>query len=55
MADKFCRHLASFKPNEGFFNMPQICDVGPTAYFPFEGRRAEKFFRPEKPDGFGRV
>jgi hypothetical protein len=27
----------------GFFYMPQICDMGPTALFPSEGRRAEDF------------
>jgi hypothetical protein len=31
MAEKFCHHLASSTPNEGFFNMPQICEMGPKA------------------------
>jgi hypothetical protein len=26
------------------FYMPQIYDMGPTGYFPFEGRHAEDFF-----------
>jgi hypothetical protein len=39
----------------GFVYVPQICDMGQTAYFPSEGMRAEDFFRPEKSDGFGRV
>jgi hypothetical protein len=30
----------------GNFYMPQMCDMGPTAYFPSEGRRAWGFFRP---------
>jgi hypothetical protein len=34
MTDKFWCHLASSTPNEGFFNVPQICDMGPTALLP---------------------
>jgi hypothetical protein len=32
----------------GFFNMPQICDMGPIILLPFtsEGRLAEDFYRP---------
>jgi hypothetical protein len=33
----FLRHL-------WIFNMPQICDMGPTALLPSEGRYAEEFF-----------
>jgi hypothetical protein len=33
----FPRHL-------GNFYMPQIYDMGPTAYFPSEGRHAEDLF-----------
>ena len=29
--------------------MPQIYDMGPTAYFPSEGRRAEDFFALKNP------
>jgi hypothetical protein len=32
----------------GFFNMPQICDMGSIILLPFEGRRAEDFYRPLK-------
>jgi hypothetical protein len=33
--------------------MPQICDMGQTAFLPL--LHADDFFRPEKSDGFGRV
>jgi hypothetical protein len=33
-----------FHANEGFFNMPQICDMNRRLYFPSEGRHAEDFF-----------
>jgi hypothetical protein len=49
MTGKFCRHLASSTPNEGFFYMPQICDMGPT-----EGM-LRIFSSLKKSDGFGRV
>jgi hypothetical protein len=39
----------------GIFYMPQICDMGPTALLPCEGRRAEDFFILKNPDGFGWV
>jgi len=29
--------------------MAQICDMGPTALLPFEGRRAEDFFTLKNP------
>jgi hypothetical protein len=35
--------------------MPQICNMGPTLYFPSKGRRAEDFFTLKNPDGFGQV
>ena len=33
----------------GIFYMPQIYDMGPTLYFPSEGRRAEGFFALKNP------
>ena len=33
----------------GFFYMPQICDMGQTAYIPSKGRRAEDFFALKNP------
>jgi hypothetical protein len=55
IADKFCRHLMSSTSNEGFFYMPQICDMEPTALLPLRRKASWGFFRPEKSDGFGRV
>jgi hypothetical protein len=55
MSDQFCRNLASSTPNKGFFNVPQICDMGPTALLPLRRKACWGFFRPEKSDGFGRV
>jgi hypothetical protein len=43
----FLRHL-------GIFYMPQICDMGQTALFPFRRKACWGFFSPEKSDGFGR-
>jgi len=35
--------------NLGIFYMKQIYDMGPKAYFPSEGRRAEDFFAFQNP------
>jgi hypothetical protein len=43
-AGKFYRHLASSTPNEGFFNMAQICDIGPKALFPPPKKDALRIF-----------
>jgi hypothetical protein len=45
MASKFCL-WPNFHVITGFFNMPQICNMGQTALIPF---------RRKKSDGFGRV
>jgi hypothetical protein len=34
--DKFCHHLESSNPNEGVFNMPQMCDMGLMALLPLQ-------------------
>jgi hypothetical protein len=34
MANEFSRQMATSTSFEGFFNMPQICDMGPTALLP---------------------
>jgi hypothetical protein len=52
MADKFCHHLASSTPSEGFFNIPQICDMRPMALLPLRRKACWGFFCPEKSDGF---
>jgi hypothetical protein len=39
----------------GIFYMPKVCDMGPTALSPSEGRRADDFFAQKNPDGFSRV
>jgi hypothetical protein len=44
-----------FHVTVGFFYMPQICDMGPTALLPLRRTGCSGFFRPEKSDGFGRV
>jgi hypothetical protein len=49
MTGKFCSHLASSTPNEGFFYMPQICDMGPTALLPLRLKDAEHFFALKNP------
>ena len=43
MSGNFCLN-SDFHVNLGIFYMPQIYDMGPTVYFPSEGRRAEDFF-----------
>jgi hypothetical protein len=43
MGEIFCHHLASSKPNEGFFYMPQVCDMGATALLPLR-MKAEDFY-----------
>ena len=35
---------SDFHVNLGIFYMPQIYGMGPTVYFPSEGRRVEDFF-----------
>jgi hypothetical protein len=42
-SDKFGL-VSDFHVILGIFYMTQICDMGQTAYFPSEGRRAEDFF-----------
>ena len=38
----------NFHVNSGIFNMPEICDAGPTALLPLRRRACWGFFRPEK-------
>jgi hypothetical protein len=33
----------------GFFNMPQICDTGQTAFLPLRRKACRGFFRPKNP------
>jgi hypothetical protein len=47
--------MATSTSRLGIFYMPQICDMGPTALLPSEGRRAEDFFALKNPYGFGWV
>jgi hypothetical protein len=54
MAGKFCL-WPNFHVITGFFNMPQICDMGQTALLPFWRKARWGFFRSKKSDGFGRV
>ena len=48
MFDNFSYMALLFTPL-GIFYMPQIYDMGPTAYFPSEGRPAEDFFALKNP------
>jgi hypothetical protein len=41
---KFSHTIATSAVIEGFFYMPQSCDIGPTALLPSEGRHGEDFF-----------
>jgi hypothetical protein len=48
MSGEFCRQIASSMLFEGIFNMPQICDMEPTALLLRRGSKAEDFFSPWK-------
>ena len=46
---------ATSMPIQGSFTCRKSATWDPRLYFPSEGRRAEDFFTPKNPDGFGRV
>jgi hypothetical protein len=55
MSGNFAEKWRLTIPDVGIFDMPQICDMGPTTLLRLRRKARWGFFRPENSDGYGRV